>query len=261
MPQAVARALCVSIHDVAPATWQDCRQLLRAVRAVGNIPLTLLVVPCFHGRDESLNGYERVLEDLLSQGHELALHGYTHLDGAVPSRGLQQRFARKVFTAGEGEFSALGSVEAARRLELGLTWFRQRNWPVSGFVAPAWLLSAGSWAALRATPLEYTTTLGRFHTLAPVQSLLSPALFYTTRNGIGRRLSPLLVDVLRQLLRNAPLVRLGLHPRDACHPALLRHAQEVIAMLLSSRQALTKMAFARQCMRTPASPEYHEQCL
>jgi predicted deacetylase len=39
------RRLCVSIHDVAPATWTECRTLLEAVAAVADIPLTLLVVP------------------------------------------------------------------------------------------------------------------------------------------------------------------------------------------------------------------------
>lgn len=259
MQQAAAKALCISIHDVAPATWQDCRRLLQAVREVGDIPLTMLVVPCFHGCRESPGAYERALEELLAQGHELVLHGYTHLDGSMPSRSLCQSFARRIFTTGEGEFSALDSVEAACRLERGLAWFRQHNWPVSGFVAPAWLMSRGSWAALRATPLAYTTTAGYFHVLAPARSLWSPALFYAARNGAGRLVSPLWNDVLRQLLRKAPLVRLGLHPRDARHPALLRHAQETIAMLLPSRQPLTKVAFARQCLSAPASPARHQK--
>ena len=42
------RALCVSIHDVAPATWTDCRRVIAAVHAVAPIPLTLLVVPTFY---------------------------------------------------------------------------------------------------------------------------------------------------------------------------------------------------------------------
>ena len=38
------RTLCVSIHDVAPATWPDCQRVIAAVHAVAPIPLTLLVL-------------------------------------------------------------------------------------------------------------------------------------------------------------------------------------------------------------------------
>ena len=39
-------------------------------------------------------------------------------------------------------------------------------------------------------------------------------------------------------------MRLGLHPADARHPALLRHAQSRLERLLSDRVAMTKHQFA-----------------
>ena len=45
-------ALCVSIHDVAPATWKECERLAAAIREVADIPLTWLVVPHYHCADE-----------------------------------------------------------------------------------------------------------------------------------------------------------------------------------------------------------------
>lgn len=46
------------------------------------------------------------------------------------------------------------------------------------------------------------------------------------------------------LLAARPLVRLGLHPRDARHPELLRHLQRLLGALLAGRQPRTKAAYA-----------------
>nr|WP_267877342.1 polysaccharide deacetylase family protein [Massilia mucilaginosa] len=284
--------MCVVIHDVAPATWPDCLRLLQAVREVADIPLTWLVVPRWHGSAARSPALEAALGHLLADRHEMALHGYTHLDTAARANGWRSRFLRGVYTEGEGEFAALDVAEARRRIARGLAWFDQRRWPVSGFVAPAWLLGDGAWEAVRGHPFVYTTTWRHFHCLMPTEAqsepaepgphqavqrqrrlpplslnplfprwrepkfaapapqrseaLHSPSLVYAARNRTGRIVSPPAARMLATLLRDAPLVRLALHPRDAHHPALLRHAQKLIEHLLQSRVALTKAGFASQ---------------
>jgi predicted deacetylase len=251
--------LCVSIHDVAPATWDDCQRLHDAIRAVADIPLTWLVVPCYHGSPARSLAMEAALDGLMNAGHELALHGYTHLDEVplAPSMALRQRFSRSVLTQREGEFSALDEPEARKRIALGLAWFAARGWPAAGFIAPAWLLGPGAWRALSvdrspsehagtAPPFLYTTTFGRFHWLHTGQSLWAPSLVYTARNRAGRLLSPRLINFAQLAQRRAPLIRLSLHPADARHPALMRHMQRTLAQLLASREPLTKAAFAAQ---------------
>ncbi|WP_083685500.1 DUF2334 domain-containing protein [Massilia putida] len=163
------RMLCVSIHDVAPATWADCLRLVEAVRAVADIPLTWLVVPHYHFRPEQSPAMEACLNVALERGDELALHGYSHLDTEAGSGGLRARFLRNVYTRREGEFAALTEAEARRRLELGLDWFAARGWRPTGFVPPAWLLGEGAWRALRDSPFAYTTTFSHFHCLPGAQ--------------------------------------------------------------------------------------------
>jgi predicted deacetylase len=240
-------ALCVSIHDVATATWPDCLRLLEAVRAVAPaLPLTWLIVPRYHGNASAAPGMEQALSQLLAQGHELALHGYTHLDTAAPRPGWRDHFVRRIYTRGEGEFAALGEADALHRIDLGLAWFARHGWPVDGFVPPAWLTSAGARRALRQRPFSYTTSISRFYFLPDGGSVFSPSLMYAARNGAGRWLSPPLADgtALALALARAPLLRLALHPADAHHPPLLRHAQRLIARLLGTRQGMTKRAFA-----------------
>jgi len=246
VPPTESKALCVSIHDVAPDTWADCARLHAALRAVADIPLTWLVVPRYHGRAcaATAPAMQAGLNAVLAQGHELALHGYTHLDSAAPGTHWRSRFLRTVCTQGEGEFAAIDEDDARRRIASGLAWCTERGWPVRGFVPPAWLLGEAAWRALRSFPFQYTTTMRYFHWLQTGRKLSSPSLVYAARNRSGRLLSPRVAGAMASLLAPAPLVRLSLHPPDARHPALLRHAQHLVARLLVDRQALTKSDFA-----------------
>jgi predicted deacetylase len=251
--------LCVSIHDVAPATWPDCLRLVQAIRAVADVPLTWLVVPHYHFRPEQSLAMEACLNAALERGDELALHGYSHLDTELASGGLRERFLRNVYTRREGEFAALSEAEAGRRLALGLDWFAARGWTPAGFVPPAWLLGEGAWRALRAAPFAYTTTFSHFHCLRdgdgnPVtgEALLSPSMVYAARNRSGRWLSPRVADATAKMLADAPLVRFSLHPPDARYPELVRHIQRVLERLLSRREAVTKEECARR-LTNPAA--------
>ena len=257
--RANGKFLCLSIHDVAPATWPDCQRLLRAIHAVADIPLTLLVVPSYHGDRSASIPYERMLGDLLARGHELALHGYAHLDSAPMPLSLRSYFERRIYTQREGEFFAIDAADAHRLLELGLAWFARRNWPVAGFVAPAWLLGAGAWKALREFPFQYTTTMRRFYWLPQQRSLWAPSLVYASRNSLGRGLSPWVATAVASQMQSAPLVRLGLHPRNARHPRLMRHCQQLLERLLVSRHPLTKATFAQRWLDTAVSTDFAPQ--
>jgi predicted deacetylase len=252
----IEAALCVSIHDVAPATWALCQRLHATVRAVADVPLTWLVVPHYHGCRAFPRAYEGALDTLLAQGHELALHGYTHRDrlGRVGVARAWRSPLRQLYARDEGEFSALELAQACRRIALGRAWFARRGYPLHGFVAPAWLLSASAWQALQQFPFAYTTTLWRFWRLHPRRALASPCLVYGARNAATRCLSRGWSECLARALAPAPLLRLALHPRDACHPALMRHVQQVLAVALAQRRACTKASFARALALHQAPP-------
>ncbi|MGI4937357.1 MAG: DUF2334 domain-containing protein, partial [Janthinobacterium lividum] len=158
-PGGAVAALCVSIHDVAPSTWPRCQLLIDTIRKVADIPLTLLVVPRYHGQADCPTAYLQDLDCLLQRGHELALHGYTHRDEAPMPPGWRGKFLRTLYTQSEGEFAALDLAQATDKLHQGRAWFAARGWPVYGFVAPAWLLGPQAWAALRQMPFDYTTTM------------------------------------------------------------------------------------------------------
>ena len=137
------RALCIVLHDAAPSTRPACVRTLAAVRQVaGDVPVTILAVPRYHDEAPSAE-LEAWLGERASQGDELALHGCTHRDDGAP-QGWLDGLRRSHYTRGEGEFWSLSRGEALARIDIGIEWFARNGWPLSGFVAPAWLLGPGA---------------------------------------------------------------------------------------------------------------------
>jgi uncharacterized protein len=255
LPPTLRPALCISIHDVAPATWADCARLLEVLAPFGPLPLTLLVVPDYHGQGAALPGwYRHALERRLEMGDELALHGWNHLDEGPPASGPAEWLRRRVYTAGEGEFAALSTEAARQRLAAGRAWFAAQGWPLSGFVAPAWLLGPGAWRAL-AEPIAgqaafaYTTTLRVFHSFLPQRAVAASCIVYSARSRLRRAASLAWNAFPRD--RAAPLLRVALHPIDARHPALLRQAVRRLQDLLLEREVMTKAQFAARLAAFP----------
>lgn len=241
------RWLCVSLHDVAPATWTHCQRVIDAVREVAQVPLTLLVVPAYHGACSAQPHFERAMSAQLEAGHELALHGYFHVDPHVPSD-IVDWFRRRIYTAGEGEFCGLSEAEANERLTLGSRWFAANDWPLAGFVAPAWLLGSGAWRALAArADLQYTSTLTQLIVLPEARAIVAPCLTYSVRSAWRRPTSIVWNTLLATARASTPVLRLGLHPRDAESKSVRRSWQRLLERALRDRKAVTKAEFVRQC--------------
>lgn len=233
------RRLAVSLHDVAPATWPLCRQLLALTDRHG-LPVTLLVVPRFHSGAwaDTPADFVMALKARLQQGDEIVLHGYQHHDDGPDPRTLPEWFHRRVLTASEGEFSALTADEASVRLEAGLTCFARMGIEPVGFVPPAWQLSAGSWAALRTLGLRYTCTRDRLLSLRDHRTVDAPSLVWSTRSLWRRALSRVWNEQRHRRLRESPLVRVALHPAEGRFPSVMRHWDRLLGELTAERSAV-----------------------
>ena len=231
---------------MAPRTLASCRKIAEAVESIDPaLPLTLLVVPCYHGERELTREYLDWIEQRLARGDELALHGYTHRDDAQAPRTIGEKLQRGVYTAREGEFAALARDEAIELIERGRAWFGERGWAVQGFVAPAWLVSRGTWEALACFDFLYTTTLTRFHLLDRGIALRAPTVVYSARSAWRRMASRGWNELLAQATRGSQLVRVGFHPADAQYDGVMTHALKLLHRLIDGREPLTKSAFAR----------------
>lgn len=236
------RGVCVVLHDVAPATWGWYTDFVAAVDAIGQVPLTLLVVPNYHHQgcfsDDPV--FCRSLEERQSRGDELVLHGCSHQDD-LPLSWFFPRdfFMRRIFTH-EGEFYLLTEQMARERLEYGLELFARMGWKTRGFVAPAWLMGYGARKALAGMPLDYTSDPGGLLLLPDFEKIKAPTLVWSAGSAWRRQASRIWNERRRRHNGETPLLRLGLHPVDMRHDSARNYWLETLRKLLESRTPMTK---------------------
>jgi predicted deacetylase len=243
------KTVCLVLHDVAPSTWADYQPFVEAVDALGNVPMTWLVVPDFHRHDalDANPAFRQVLDARVARGDELALHGYYHDDQEPMPNTPRDWFMRRVYTH-EGEFYRLSREAALDRLHAGLEMFQRYDWPVHGFVAPAWLMSDGTRQALRELPLSYTSDPQHLYRLPDFSAIDAPGLVWSARSAWRRGVSKIVSDQRQQRWRDAPVIRLGLHPVDMRHRFSREYWLRTLERLLADgRVPLTKIDWlARQ---------------
>jgi hypothetical protein len=242
------RSVLLVLHDVAPQTWADYQPFVKAVDALGKIAITWLVVPDFHKHDciDHAPDFQRLMHSRLERGDELALHGYYHCDDSPAPRSLQGYFMRRIYTW-EGEFYTLDRQQALQRLERGMGLFRRNDWPLHGFVAPAWLMSEGTRAALRQLPLDYTSDAQHLYRLPDFSPIDAPGIVWSARSAWRRGVSKIVSDHREARLQNAPTIRLGLHPVDMRYEFSRQYWLRILERLLENgRVPMTKFAWLQR---------------
>jgi predicted deacetylase len=210
--------------------------------------MTWLVVPDFH-RHNALNAhpaFRRLLDERVARGDELALHGYFHDDQEPGPTTPRDWFMRRVYTH-EGEFYRLSRESALARLRAGIDVFQRYDWPLHGFVAPAWLMSDGTRQALRELPLSYTSDPQHLYRLPEFTAINAPGLVWSARSAWRRGLSKLVCEQREQRWCQAPVIRLGLHPVDMRHRFSRDYWLKTLERLLAEgRVPMTKIDWLAQ---------------
>jgi uncharacterized protein len=205
-------SIVVSIHDVTPPLWERVRGILTALDGIGVGRRSLLVVPNYRGlwpinRD---NAFCAWLRERQSEGDEIVLHGWEHVEVDSPS-GIGDRIKNLWCTRGEGEFLSLDYTSARRRIELGQAMLADLGLTAEGFVAPAWLLSRAGLEATKDLGFRYTSFYLTLRDLASGSSHFAPCLVYGPGN-LNEDISIALQRPLAKLLNRRAAVRVAIHP-------------------------------------------------
>jgi predicted deacetylase len=252
-------AVAIAVHDVSPATWRECRELLSMLDHTGAHPVSLLVIPQYHHRASVLadRPFRKAMEARLALGDELVLHGMFHVDDEPPPRTLRGLVERRLLTRSEGEFASLAAPAAAQRIAAGVAMFTTLRWPLYGFVPPAWLISTPARAALVQCgyPFRYMTVRGGVYRLPEWRFERTANLCYSPGNAMRRAYSRLAISHELRRAHDVPLLRLSLHPQDVGAPGVLRHWQRLIADALAHRRPVTKCQWAAS-FSPPQRPEH-----
>jgi predicted deacetylase len=150
---------------------------------------------------------------------------------------------RRVYTW-EGEFYTLAEQQALERISRGAELFQRYQWPLDGFVAPAWLMSEGTRKALRQLPFSYTSDPQHFYRLPSFQKIEAPGLVWSAGSAWRRQLSRAVSEWQLKQWRQAPSLRLGLHPVDMRYPQSRNYWLSTLRRLLDDgRVAQTKRSW------------------
>ena len=228
------RLLLASIHDVGPKFEREVDVLAaRLDRVLGGPRFAMLVVPD-HWDEAPLSAdpaFARRLRTWADAGIEMFVHGWSHRDAAPAG------FAAKHLTAGEGEFSALGYSEALARMRRARAVVEDATGrAAAGFIAPAWLYSAGARSAL--AEAGFALAEDHFRVWHPAGAVIArgPVITWASRSR-ARRLSSLAVAQLsRALLARQRVVRVAVHPGDTREPSLLASIDATLAAFARVRR-------------------------
>ncbi len=217
----MTRRLLASIHDVGPKFEAEIDALAdRLTRLLDGPRFAMLVVPDHWGEAPLARApaYAAKLRAWADVGVEMFLHGFTHRDDA-PSRG----FAQKHMTAGEGEFAALGVDEAFDRLSEGRRIVEDAiGRAVAGFVAPAWLYSAGTKRAVARSGFALAEDHWNvWHPATGTVLARGPVITWASRSPGRIRSSLAVARVARAAPWALTTARIAVHPGDTSVPALL----------------------------------------
>jgi hypothetical protein len=234
-------SLVISIHDVSPSTCKRSQEILGDLGRAGIDATSLLVIPNHHHRGLISDDPEFAtwIREKVAEGHEAVLHGFYHLREKQNSDGTMNRLITQSYTAGEGEFFDPSHDRACKLLQSGRAAFAACGLEAKGFIAPAWLLGAEAEAAVKQECFEYTTRIATVSDFTNGRVYQARSLVWSVRARWRRICSLAWNHSLFMSFRNAPLLRIGIHPPDWDYPAIRSQILHLASTALARRQAMT----------------------
>jgi predicted deacetylase len=238
MIRATERLLLGSIHDVSPRFETEVDRLLDLLAPHLGLRIAMLVVPNHWGDAPIVPGspFATRLRGWADAGIEIFLHGYFHRGNGSSGLGAD-RLRASLMTAGEGEFLGLSREDASCRIAEGRSLLEGViGRAIHGFVAPAWLYSRGTRAALEEAGIPLCEDHLHIWSPATGARLASgPVITWASRTRL--RLASSLAAAT--ILRHVPMkvLRIGVHPPDCRYPSLLESIDKTLRNVAKERIA------------------------
>lgn len=234
--------ILVCVHDVSPRHAERLR-IIDALLVKQGLQgrYSMLVVPDFW-RQWPLEDHPAFctwLRARADEGVEMILHGFSHQDETEHPSAFQAWKARTM-TAREGEFFGLSVEEATARLRDGRAVVeRTIGRPVDGFVAPAWLYSAGARQAL--TQEGFAFAEDHSHVWSPMTgavALRGPVVSYASRDRLRVVGSLAWSKLSTVVLRGKKTIRFAIHPHDLDVPELFEEVLRALSVFCDARRPI-----------------------
>ena len=242
-----APSVLLSIHDVSPRFECEVDALADKFSAAAGQRFAMLVVPNHWGDAPIVPGsaFATKLRAWSDSGIDVFLHGFFHRADAAPA-GIANRLRGRIMTAGEGEFLGLDAAEAMRRIGEGRALLEDiTGRAITGFIAPAWLYGAGAIDALERCGIDIAENHRRVWSPQSGRVLgRGPVVTWASRSRARLMSSLMAAPVVHQLPMQ--VLRIGVHPPDVHHPALVRSIDATLASAMRRRRAASYSDLSRE---------------
>lgn len=200
----------VSIHDVAPHTFDRICQIVDLLHENNIRTYTLLVIP---NQNWTSTQHEK-LRALTAAGAELAGHGWNHK--SLPPKSIRHYLHSKFISRNVAEHYSLSSEEGIQMMCNCHAWFQQNNLPPPKlYVPPAWALGNTKLRDLYQTPFSMVETLQGVYHIAETRMIRLPLLGYEA-DTLFRQIMLSAFNKLNLLIakHTSTPIRLSIHPND-----------------------------------------------
>jgi hypothetical protein len=242
----VTGLLLASVHDVSPRFEREIDRLVDLLQPHVSERIAMLVVPNHWGDAPIVPGsaFAARLRRWSNAGFEMFLHGFYHRDERRHSGADAWR--ARMMTAGEGEFLGVTRMQAQDRIRQGQSLIEDvTGAAIAGFIAPAWLYGPGTLEALGDCGIAIAEDHWRIWSPATGEALAKgPVITWASRTRVRLASSLAAAAVLRRSPQR--VLRLGVHPPDIGHPALVKSIERTLSIAGGARRA----ACYRQLLRT-----------
>jgi uncharacterized protein len=198
--------------------------------------LAMLVVPNHWGNSPIVSGsaFATRLRGWAEQGVEMFLHGFTHRDDSHHLSSAS-RLRASFMTAQEGEFLGLSRPDASARIREGRALIENViGQSIAGFVAPAWLYGTGALEALTEHAIPIAEDHFRVWSPTTGEHLATgPVITWASRTRLRLASSLVAAGILSRL--SLGVLRIGVHPPDVRHPALVKSIRNTFTAVASTR--------------------------
>lgn len=238
----------LSLHDVSPATMGDVSKILSTLHEWKIEAPSLLVIPNHHGRYplEKSPACSSLIRAAAANGSEIVLHGFEHQSqptGRIKKRPLDRAKAA-LLTAGEGEFLNLDYGQALLKLIRGKRIVEKSlGKSVVGFVAPAWLESRETGAAVRNAGLAFHEDHLFITDIKHQQRFFCPAISFSARSLARTSASIVWARFVTRLIGGPQPIRLALHPQDFHSTHLKKEILALIRQIARNRKFVSYSTF------------------
>jgi predicted deacetylase len=241
--------MIISLNDFTPKYHDQMLEIVEELQKRDISPLSILIVP---NQDEKYDirndpALQNILTRLKDSGCEVVLHGYNHTSTAGNYRTFTSLIKGIIYGINEVEFESLNYEESKQKIIQAKKMFEDN---IKGFVAPGWSLNEQSLKAIIDSGFLYTTTRNKIINLKNGKNINARVLEFSGKpqwaDYASRAINYFLLNFQ---LKNAPLIRIPIHPHDLKGSRPFNQAINIIENLKDSRKMITYNQYVEMMMK------------